>query len=136
MDMQRWSALLSRIVPQDADDIDGLTAGYDRRRGAAGADVFPDTPPLLEPRDAFRRADTICVGLRVATTLTDAHDRAMRLAAFAAEQDVEVVVLAHTDVTGLERFGFRIERIAGATRQARERCERQLLQFWGIDLVL
>ena len=46
------------------------------------------------------------------------------------------MVLSTTDVTGLERFGFRIERIAGETREARRRCEAQVRRFWSIDLVL
>ena len=136
MDASRWSDLLSRIVPQDADDLDGLTGPLDRRHGAVGADVFPEIKALLQPQDGFRRADMVAVGLRVTARLTDACDRAMRLAAFAAEQDVEIIVLAHVDVTGLERFGFRIERVAGATAEERASCEQQIRAFWAIDLVL
>lgn len=136
MDVARWSSLLSRIVPQDADDLDTLTRPHDRRHEAVGADLFPEVEALLQPQDSFRRVDTVAVGLRVTAPLTDACDRAMRLAAFAAEQDVEIVVLAHVDVTGLERFGFRIERVAGASPEARAQCERQIRDFWAIDLVL
>ncbi len=131
-----WNGLLSRIVPHDADDLDALTGGFDRRQTAPGRDVFPEVAALLQPQDSFKRPDTVAVGLRVSSTLTDACDRAMRLAAFAAEQDVEIVVLARTDVTGLERFGFRIERVAGATPEAQAQCERQIRDFWAIDLVL
>lgn len=136
MESQRWSGLLSRIVPQDADDLDDLTRPLDRRHGTVGRDVFPEVTALLQPQDSFKRADTVAVGLRVTAELTDACDRAMRLAAFAAEQDVEIVVLAHVDVTGLERFGFRIERVSGETPEARSLCERQIRDFWAIDLVL
>ncbi|HVH01689.1 MAG TPA: hypothetical protein VM891_01820 [Amaricoccus sp.] len=136
METPPWGALLSRIVPQDADDLGELTARYDPRHRRQGRDVFPDCAEFVQLPGAFKREETICVGLRVLAPLKDAYDRAMRLAAFAAEQDVEIVVLAHTDVTGLERFGFRIERIAGATPQDRDRCEQQILRFWSIDLVL
>ncbi len=131
-----WNGLFARIVPQDADDLDAVTRGFDRRHAAAGIDVFPDVTAVLQPQESFRRPDAVAVGLRVTATLTDASDRAMRLAAFAAEQDVEIVVLSHVDVTGLERFGFRIERVAGATPEAKARCERQIRDFWAIDLVL
>ena len=127
---------MQRIVPQDADDIDALTRAYDERRGPAGRDVFPDLDPTLHCPNAFTRPDMVVVGLRVSAPLPDAHDRAVRLASLAAEQDVEVVVLSTTDATGLERFGFRIERIAGETREARRRCEAQVRRFWSIDLVL
>lgn len=136
METSTWTALLSRIVPEDADDLDALTAGYDDRRVAPGADRFGTAGAFVQLPGAFKRADAICVGLRVTDALPDAHDRALRLASFAIEQDVEVIVLAHVDATGLERFGFRVERIVGATRAEREACERQVRQFWGIDLVL
>lgn len=136
MEAQRWTGLQSRIVPQDADDLDPLTRPHDRRHDRVGADLFPEVTALLQPQDGFRRPDMVAVGLRVTAPLTDACDRAMRLVAFAAEQDVEIIVLAHVDVSGLERFGFRIERVAGATPEARAHCERQIRDFWAIDLVL
>ncbi len=136
METQRWTALLARIVPQDADDLDALTAAYDPRGGAPGRETFPEIAARVMPQAALKRADAVCVGLRVAPPLPDAADRAMRLAAFAAERDVEVVVLAETDASGLERFGFRVERVAGETPEARAACEDQIRRLWGIDLVL
>lgn len=140
MDSRPWSALMSRIVPRDASDLDALTAGLDARCAAVpGRDAFPDLPTAAHPQGAFKRPDTVCVGVRVREPLADAADaadRAMRLASLAEEQDLEVVVLAHVDVTGLERFGFRIERIAGDTPEAQAQCERQVVAFWSIDLVL
>ncbi len=60
----------------------------------------------------------------------------MRLAAFAIERDVEIVVLNEADRSGLERFGFRIEQISGDNPEARAACEDQIRRFWNIDLVL
>lgn len=136
MDAQRWMVILSRIGPQDADDIDDVTAPFDPRRGSAGRDVFPQVEGMLMPHSAMKRQDAVCVGLRVTAELPDAADRAMRLAAFAIERDVEIVVLAHSDTSGLERFGFRTERIAGDTEAERSACEGQVRRFWNIDLVL
>ena len=136
MEAQRWISLLPRIVPHEADDLDDLTSAYDVRAGSAGHDILPKINPALHCENAFRRADTVCVGFRVSRPLPDACDHALRLASLAAEQDVEIIVLALTDVTGLERFGFRIERIAGAGPETRDLCEQQVLRFWGIDLVL
>jgi hypothetical protein len=136
MKVQRWPNLVSRIVPQRVDDLDDLTAAYEARQGDAGKDIFPSINPVLHCHNAFTRPDTVCVGLRVSATLPDAPDRAMRLASLSAEEDLEVIVLALTDVTGLEHFGFRMERIADVEREAREMCEEQLLRFWSIDLVL
>jgi len=136
MPTQPWEALLARIVPDDADDVDLLARSFDPRTAPAGEDVFPDVDAVLLPNAALRRRDGVCIGLHVAAELGDAADRAMRLAAFAAERDVEVVVLAGADDVGLQRFGFRIERIAGATPAARAGCEDQIRRFWNLDLVL
>jgi hypothetical protein len=137
MDRKHWSALMSRIGPHDADDLDPLLAPHDPRRGEPGRDVFPLPEGVLMPQAAMKRADTVCIGLRAAGALPgDAPDRAMRLAAFAIERDVEVVVLSETDRSGLERFGFRVEQISGDTAEARAACEDQIRRFWNIDLVL
>jgi D-serine deaminase-like pyridoxal phosphate-dependent protein len=136
MDQQRLTALLSRIGPEAAKDLDDLLGSHDLRRGRPGRDVFPDVQAQLLPHTALKRADSVCVGFRVTAPLANPADSAARLAAFAAERDVEIIVLAETDASGLDRFGFRIERIVGDTPEARLRCEGQILRFWNIDLVL
>lgn len=136
MDTQRWSAILSRISPRDADDLDAVLGGFDPRHNPLGKDVFPRIDASLAPLAEMKRADEVCIGLRVMAELEDACDRAMRLASFAVERDVEIIVLAHCDRTGLERYGFRSERIAGETPEARAACEQQARRFWNIDLVL
>ncbi|NBB71985.1 MAG: hypothetical protein GVY33_16940 [Alphaproteobacteria bacterium] len=136
MQTHRWNALLARIVADDADDLGGLTSAFDPRYAPTGRDLMPEIDAVLMPQAALKRGDAVCIGLRVEGPLADAADRAMRLAAFAAERDVEVVVLAHADHVGLERFGFRVERIVGATPEQRARCEAQIRRLWNIDLVL
>ena len=146
MDPTHWSSILPRIGRHDADDIDPLLAPFDPRRAAEGRDLFPLLEAELMPGAALKRADAVCVGLRapavacVADSATgstaDVVDRAMRLAAFAAERDVEVVILAEGDRSGFERFGFRVERVAGETPEARAACEDQIRRFWNLDLVL
>ena len=136
MDRPRWTEQASRIVPRDTDDLDPVIAPTDPRHAPGGRDLFPAIDSVLRPTTAMKRGDAVCIGLRVSAALPDAADRAMRLVAFAAERDVEVVVLAETPYTGLERFGFRIEQIVGDTPEARATCEAQIRRFWNIDLVL
>ena len=135
METQRWKAVLSRIGPHGADDLDGVVGAHDVPRDP-GREIFPTIAAVPPPQTALKRPDTVCVGIRVAAHLTNAADQALRLIAFAAERSVEIVVLAETDTTGLERFGFRIERIVGDDAEARARCEAQVRRFWNIDLVL
>jgi hypothetical protein len=137
MDTTHWSSILPRIVRHDADDLDALLTPFDPRRTAPGKDLFPLPEAVLAPGTALKRADAVCVGLRApAGAPGDVADRAMRLAAFAAERDVEVVILTESDRSGFERFGFRVERIAGETPAARAACEDQIRRFWNLDLVL
>lgn len=136
MQTHRWNALLARIVADEPDDLDELTAAFDPRHAPTGRTVMPEIEAVSMPSMALTRRDAVCIGLRATAPLPDAADRAMRLAAFAAERDVEIVVLAHVDHVGLERFGFRVERIAGVTEAQREVCEAQIRRMWNIDLVL
>jgi hypothetical protein len=136
MQTHRWNALLARIVPEEADDLDELTGAFDPRYAPTGRDVLPALEAALMPTTPLKRRDAVCIGLRAAGPLPDAADRAVRLAAFAVERDVEVVVLAEAEHVGLERFGFRVERICGATPAQRAACEAQIRRLWNIDLVL
>ena len=137
MDPTQWTSILPRIGPHDADDLDPLLSPHDPRRGTPGRDLFPLPEAVLMPEAALRRTDAVCVGLRAGTAdPSEVVDRAMRLAAFAAERDVQVVVLSETDRSGFERFGFRVERIAGETPEQRAACEAQVRRFWNLDLDL
>ena len=136
MEEARWTAILSRIDPRDADDIDDIARAFDPRAERPGRDIFPEIEGGLPPRAAFGRPDGVAIGLGVAGEATGTADRALRLAAFAIERDVEVVILAECDRSGFERFGFRVERVSGASETARAACEEQIRRFWSIDLVL
>ena len=137
MDPTHWSSILPRIVRHDADDLDALLAPFDPRTTTPGRDLFPLPEAELMPAAALKRADAVCVGLRApAGGTADVADRALRLAAFAAERDVEIVILAEADRSGFERFGFRVERVAGETPEDRGACEDQIRRFWNLDLVL
>ncbi len=137
MDPRQSSSILPQIGPHDADDLDALLAPYDPRRTENGHDIFPLPEAVLMPEAGLKRDDAVCVGLFArAGEGSDVVDQAMRLVAFAAERDVEVIILAEGDRSGFERFGFRVERIAGKTPEERAACEDRIRRFWNLDLVL
>ncbi|MFT3972565.1 MAG: hypothetical protein QM699_03675 [Amaricoccus sp.] len=136
MDPTQWNSILSRIGRPDAEDIDALLAPRDPRRATPGRDLFPLPEAVLMPGAELKRPDGVAVGLRAGGATPDVADRAMRVAAFAVERDVEIVVLTDADRSGFERFGFRVERVAGETPEARAACEDQIRRFWNLDLVL
>ena len=136
MDPTQWNTILSRIGPHEADDLDDLLRRFDPRASDGGRDVFPLPEAVLMPQSTLKRQDAVCVGLRAPAANPTTVDRAMRLAAFAIEREVQIVVLNESDRSGMESFGFRVERIAGDTEEARATCEDQLRRFWNLDLVL
>jgi hypothetical protein len=104
MDPNQWNSILSRIGPHDADDLDPLLASFDPLHGSAGRSIFPLPESVLMPQTAMKRADAVCVGLRVPVGgAPDAADRALRIAAFAIERDVDIVLLNESDRSGLQR---------------------------------
>lgn len=132
-----WNSILPRIGPHDAVDLDDMLSPHDPRSGDPGRDIFPIPEAVLMPETEMKRSDAVCVGvLSRSADATDPVDRAMRLAAFAAERDVHVIILTDADRSGFERFGFRVERIAGDTPEERSGCEEQIRRFWNLDLVL
>jgi hypothetical protein len=136
MQRQEHSAIVSRITPRQADDIDSLLSQFGGRNRLPGQDLFPELAAVLPPEPRFKRADSICVGYRAVGPLADAPDRAARLASLALERDVEVIVLSEADVSGLEQFGFRVERIPPDDTLNRDAWIDQVRRFWGLDLVL
>lgn len=136
MDRTQWSTIISRIGPHDADDLDALLAPFGPRQKTPGRDIFPMPGAVLMPQTALKRSDAVCIGLRSTDADGTVADRAMRIASFAIERDSEITVLSETDFSGFERFGFRVERIAGDSPEEREACEDQIRRFWNLDLVL
>jgi hypothetical protein len=134
MASDRWSEVISRLTAGEPGTLDDLTAGVDAP--AEGRDFFPAVEGVLMPQSALVRPGAVCIGVRVTEAPADLVDRALRLASFALEKDVEVILLSHVDEPGFERFGFRVERISGEDAAARAACEDQVRRFWNIDLVL
>lgn len=134
MSNDRWSAIINRIIAHEPEALDALVT--DGNLPPPGGDIFPPVDAALVAEAPMTRPDAVAVGVRVSEPLPDLVDRALRLAAFALEKDVEIIILSHIDESGFERFGFRVERIAGDTPEARAACEDQIRRFWNIDLVL
>ena len=129
-------ALIKRLTCAQPDDLDAVLSGFDPRARPAGQDIAPCPLPAVLPQLKLARKDAIAVGVRVSSPIEDTADVAFRLGTLSIEQDVEVIVLSDLDYSGLERFGFRTEKVAGETEAEREACRDQIRQFWGIELTL
>lgn len=129
-------ATINRLTRAQPEDLDRLLCGFDPRARPPGQDIAPCPGPVLLPPLQLARDDAIAVGVALSAPVGDPADVAFRLSALAIEQDVEVIVLSMPDYSGIERFGFRTEKVAGETEAERDACRDQLRQFWGIELTL
>lgn len=131
----RMFELMCRITPAEPVDIDDVVYALRPRPERLGHEVFvPSEAPAIVPLAA--EDERVTLGVRVPAPLPDPADYAMRLAALAAERDVEIVILSATDYCGLERFGFRVERVVSAEPQIPETAYADLKDFWKLDLIL
>lgn len=111
-------------------------AGEDRSgtfalRGTAGA------PPVPSPRLWARTEDApAAVGIMVRNMLDDPANLALHLAAVAIERRIMPVILSTCDVTGLEPYGLRIERVTVTAGEPDPVELAELRAYWDIVVVI
>lgn len=125
--------ILARLTDAAPVDLDPA-AGIDTQHPGSGIATAAGTAlsPALWPRDA----DWACIGVRVTEPVADVTGLARRLAATAAERGILPVILTSLDQSGFEKFGFRVERLSGATEAERAADEAELSGFWNFALIL
>jgi len=136
MSAEHWTQVMALITPATPVDLDEDIADLDPRARSMGKTLFPDTIPDVALPVPLSGDDTVCFGARITEDTPDRIRLAMNLAQMAAEKGAEPIILSHVDLCGLERFGFRVERIAGDTEDARAVAEAQAVRFWNIVLVI
>ncbi len=125
--------ILGRLQDAAPFDLDAVLGDGDVAKGgtlAMGAAV-PLSPALWERRESWA-----CLGIRVTEPPEDVTALARRLAATAVERGIIPVILSSLDQSGFERFGFRVERLSGATEEERAAEEAELQGFWNFALIL
>lgn len=125
--------ILARLVDAAPRDLDAGLAGSGQPKGGALA-CAPGVP--LSPALWQRDEGWACLGIRVTEPPDDVTTLARRLAAVAVERGIIPVILSSLDQSGFERFGFRVERLSGATPEARAAEEAELQGFWNFALIL
>lgn len=125
--------ILARLLDAAPRDLDAGLAVAGPPKGGTLA-CGPGVP--LSPRLWQRDEDWACLGIRVTEPPDDVTALARRLAATAVERGIIPVILSPLDQSGFERFGFRVERLSGATPEARAAEEAELQGFWNFALIL
>ena len=131
-----WADVVAAITPLEPTDLDGLIEAIAPKAPALKGTRFPQEEVTnLIPVD-FQDDKTVCFGARITKDTPDKVALAMTLAQMAAEKGAFPVILSHLDTCGLEQFGFRVERVAGANPQEIAACEAQICAFWKIVMVI
>lgn len=138
---ETWPAILSRITNHQPVDLDD-----------GAATVLP-RPAAITPFDGFaggqaeepapssglwdaHEPNTSYIGVRVTDRLPDAAALAVRLASAALERRVIPIILSAIGNCGLERFGFRVERLATENPAAQAAFEAELSRFWRLAIII
>jgi len=130
-----WSMIITKITPQSAEPLDDLLEDFDTRRTSDGACILPGKDWYCN-QGTFQDSSTVCIGVRVDGNNIDRTDLSMKLASIALEKEVVPIIFFRGDYSGLEKFGFRVEKIAGQTELEQQACEEQLKRFWNISVVV
>ncbi len=136
---ERWLKVAARLgacEPVDLDSAlfgapaDAPPPGWLARQGI-GAGAAPSS--ALWPLD---QGDGAFVGVRVSAPLEDVVSIATRLVAIACERGVTPIILSQLPLCGLERFGFRVERLPDGDSAQLRAYEEELMRFWRIAVVI
>ncbi len=76
------------------------------------------------------------LGVRIKQFPDDIAQLAISLASLAIEKQLYPIILTTLDDTGLQQYGFRVERIAGETPLEITQCEREFTAFWGLVVIV
>ena len=135
MDMN-WYAILGRITTTGPEDLDPLIHdGESRRKQGQVLPVSTGLPPSAE---LWQREDAApsYIGVRIGAPLTEPAQAALRLASAAIERRVFPIILSRLDTCGLERYGFRVERVPASDPDAAIAAEDQLARFWNLAIII
>ncbi len=140
MSEDQWLKIAARIVagrPISIDEILFENPGERKNPGtcidlelpAKWTAPSPENWPLLLPECAT-------IGVRVTEKLDAEVQIATRLIAMATERSIVPVIFSTIAPSGFERFGFRVERLAGSDAAQLSICEEELKSFWDVAIVV
>ncbi|GFE65368.1 hypothetical protein [Litoreibacter roseus] len=131
---QSYLSVLANLSAAQPLDLDALVFDPPADQPASTFPVATVPPAPALWGDPSGRPSRI--GVRV-TAMLDRPDRlAAHLAAVSIERSVFPIVLSHVGSSGMERFGFRVEHIAGTSDADRFACEDQLKRFWNLAIII
>ncbi|MEE9387396.1 MAG: hypothetical protein V3U96_02195 [Paracoccaceae bacterium] len=140
MTVEAWFEISARIVAGAPAEIDDVL--FDDLAGKPAAGGCPDNQmakPWILPSKALWKqsaSERVAIGVKVTEPMGNAVQIATQLVAMAIERGITPVILSSIPISGFEQYGFRVERLAGATPAQQAICEEELKQFWDIAVVV
>lgn len=135
MKISDFLSIIEITTPSAPEDIDDLLAAS-AATGNLGIDVFPrGVIPVCFPT-AFRDPQQVNIGFRISDPRSDLPSLSVQLASLGIEQSVGIIVLSYLDYCGLERFGFRTERVTRDAHASSTACEEQISKFWALEVII
>jgi hypothetical protein len=136
---EKWLEIVSGVSAVAPVNLDALIEGGAQQHPRPVPDRFwPD--PIFPPPSVrlwqWQDAEYSCIGIRVTEPVAQPRRIALRLASAAVERNVRPIILTTLPLSGFERYGFRTERLCGATPDARAACEAELMRFWNMAIVI
>lgn len=137
MSVNTWSAIGARLATAQPVDLDDLVFGT-ADRGPGGGWMTRDVhaPAPAKTLWHLKNSRAAHIAVRVDAPLDNIVQVAASLVAMAAERAVIPVIFSQIAHSGFERFGFRVERLAGADDAALAACEADLKRFWDVAVVI
>lgn len=136
-----WSDVMSRVTWNKPVDLDAVVfePEPETTRKKRKSKMRDRKTSYVSPSHVLWQSDENArsyIGVRVNEALPDCSQAASRMAAAALERGVTPIVLTTLADSGFERFGFRVERLAGETDTERAQCEDELKVFWNMAIVI
>ena len=130
-----WLEVVGRISGNEPFDLDPILIDGS---AATEADPLPPARDLtVRSSRLWSRDDAVSyIGVRIDQPPKDIARLALRLASAAAERGVVPIILSTLGRTGLEQFGFRVERLPDGPPEAVDLVEAELREFWDMPIVI
>lgn len=132
---QTYMAIIRNITPHAPIDLDGVIG----TQGAPSTEVVAQMMNTAPPSKALWQRpddDTSYIGIRITAPIAAQEQVAMSMAAIAVERQIMPVFMSWIGNCGLQRFGFRVEHVAGKRDADKLAAEEQLKRLWNLAIVI
>lgn len=132
---EKYLSVLTNISPNAPLDLDPLLFSSASAKPVNAVGKGGSFPPSAKLWDRVEDQTTY-IGIRVKTPIREPQTVGAYLAAAAVERHIVPVFLSWNGLCGMQQFGFRVERISGATEAECIHCEEQVVRFWNMAIVV